>query len=78
MWLTGAVALVLPWVARWALSEPLASWAPWFNGKGLNWLGLVARKPYTEDYVPVFPWLGVMWWDWPAASGCCGIAAAGA
>ena len=23
MWLTGAVALVLPWVARWALSEPL-------------------------------------------------------
>ena len=20
------------------------------------------RKPATEDYVPVLPWLGVMWW----------------
>jgi uncharacterized membrane protein len=27
-----------------------------------NWLGLIGRKPFTEDYVPVVPWLGVMWW----------------
>jgi uncharacterized membrane protein len=32
------------------------------DGPWLNWLGLVTRKPVTEDYVPVLPWLGVMWW----------------
>ena len=31
-----------------------------------NWLGLVSRKPITEDYVPLFPWLGVMWWGMAA------------
>jgi len=30
--------------------------------RALNWIGWIARKPVTEDYVPVFPWLGVMWW----------------
>jgi uncharacterized membrane protein len=25
-------------------------------------VGLVTRKPITEDYVPVLPWLGVMLW----------------
>ena len=33
-----------------------------FNSPWLNWLGLNTRKPVTEDYVPVLPWLGVMWW----------------
>ncbi len=32
------------------------------NARSLNWLGLVSRKPFTEDYVPVLPWLGVLWW----------------
>lgn len=27
-----------------------------------NWLGFISRKPMTEDYVPLLPWLGVMWW----------------
>ncbi|MFN2266717.1 MAG: heparan-alpha-glucosaminide N-acetyltransferase, partial [Desulfonatronovibrio sp.] len=30
-----------------------------FNSKWINWIGFAAQKPYTEDYVPVFPWLGV-------------------
>lgn len=34
--------------------------------KTLNWLGLVSRKPVTEDYVPLLPWLGVMWWGMAA------------
>jgi uncharacterized membrane protein len=32
------------------------------NTAQLNWLGLVTRKPVTEDYVPLLPWLGVIWW----------------
>ena len=62
-----------------------------FNSKALNWLGLVTRKPTTEDYVPMLPWLGVMWWgvaagNWimrqraawlsvPASSGNAGVRA---
>lgn len=63
LWPAGAMAVALPSVAGWALTEgPLAAGAPTFNGYALNWLGLVSRKPFTEDYVPVLPWLGVMWW----------------
>jgi uncharacterized membrane protein len=29
--------------------------APW-----LNWVGLMTFKPATEDYVPLFPWFGVV------------------
>lgn len=62
LWPMGGVALVLPWLAQWALSGPLQPWAGVFNAPFLNWLGLVSLKPYTEDYVPLLPWLGVMWW----------------
>lgn len=62
LWLAGGVALLLPCAAQWALTGPLADWAVYFNARPLNWLGLVSRKPYTEDYVPVLPWLGVLWW----------------
>ena len=31
-----------------------------FNEKYLNWIGLISRKPITEDYVPLVPWLGVL------------------
>lgn len=32
-----------------------------FNQPLLNWTGIVSYKPRTEDYVPLIPWLGVMW-----------------
>jgi uncharacterized membrane protein len=52
LWLLGALAIALP---QWAQHSALdAGW--------INWLGLVTRKPITEDYVPVLPWLGVMLW----------------
>lgn len=52
LWPLGAVAIALPfWVQH-----------PFFDGRFVNWLGLVTRKPITEDYVPVLPWLGVMLW----------------
>ena len=52
LWLLGALALVLPQLVQHA----------WFDTRWTNWIGLVTRKPNTEDYVPVLPWLGVMWW----------------
>lgn len=33
---------------------------PLFNPKYFNWLGFVTEQPATEDYVPLFPWLGVV------------------
>jgi uncharacterized membrane protein len=52
LWPLGALALVLPWV--WQIEA--------FNIKPLAWTGLITRKPVTEDFVPLLPWLGVMLW----------------
>ncbi len=59
------VALALPSLAASHISaQPL--WQ-WLNEPWTNWLGLISRKPITEDYVPLLPWLGVMWLGM-----CCG------
>jgi uncharacterized membrane protein len=42
--------------------------ADFLNSKALNWLGFVTRKPATEDFVPLLPWLGVMWWGMAAGN----------
>ena len=62
LWLAGLLALMLPTLAEYLLDHVWKDAAPWFNGRALNWLGLVTRKPFTEDYVPVFPWIGLVWW----------------
>lgn len=62
LWGAGLIAIAMPPLAHQLLSGALSDIAPLFNGRLLNWLGLVSRKPFTEDYVPVLPWLGVMWW----------------
>ncbi len=52
LWPLGALAIALPrFIAH-----------PFFDSPLLSWLGLVTHKPLTEDYVPLLPWLGVMWW----------------
>ncbi|WP_238947904.1 heparan-alpha-glucosaminide N-acetyltransferase [Caldimonas brevitalea] len=56
LWPLGLVAIVLPQFVQHRFFE-----APW-----INWTGLVTRKPVTEDYVPLLPWLGVMWWGMAA------------
>ena len=60
LWLLGG----LPWLVYWAVPYGHAAWAgfDFLNSPLFNWLGLVSRKPVTEDYVPLVPWLGVMWW----------------
>lgn len=52
LWIAGAVALALPWLVQ----------HPFFDSRWTNWVGLVTRKPVTEDYAPVLPWLGVVLW----------------
>jgi len=52
LWLAGALALLLPRVVQ----------HPLFDTRLTNWVGLVTHRPITEDYVPLLPWLGVMWW----------------
>jgi len=32
-----------------------------FNQPALHWIGLMTYRPATEDYVPLLPWLGVVW-----------------
>ena len=63
LWALGGVAIAMKFMAAYALSTAaLAPWAELLNSPALNWLGLITRKPVTEDYVPLLPWLGVMWW----------------
>jgi uncharacterized membrane protein len=33
---------------------------PAFDNRALGWLGFATVKPRTEDYVPLFPWAGVL------------------
>ena len=52
LWPLGALLVVLPmWVQH-----------PFFDSRLTNWVGLITRKPVTEDFVPLLPWLGVMLW----------------
>lgn len=68
LWLLGALAIASKLIAESLLQTgPWAPWADALNSMRWNWLGWVSHKPVTEDYVPLFPWLGVMWWG--AAAG---------
>ncbi|WP_041675335.1 heparan-alpha-glucosaminide N-acetyltransferase [Ramlibacter tataouinensis] len=64
LWLAGALAIAAKFAASHAHALGVA---PGFlNDAAWNWLGLIGRKPVTEDYVPLLPWLGVMWWGMAA------------
>lgn len=57
LWPAGLACIVLPRVVQ----------HPFFDTRWTNWVGLVTRKPLTEDYVPLLPWLGVVLWGVAAA-----------
>ena len=65
LWLLGTLTVLAGWVAGFVLLP--SALAELLNSRSLNWLGWVTRKPFTEDFVPLIPWLGVMWWG--AAAG---------
>ena len=50
LWPLAAACVALPALWRHPVFD-----APW-----LSWVGVVTRKPITEDWVPVLPWFGVM------------------
>jgi uncharacterized membrane protein len=54
----GSLAIVVPWL--WS--------SPVFDAPSLQWIGFMTHKPFTEDYVPLFPWLGVVLFG--VAAGC--------
>lgn len=64
LWLAGLVSFALFLAAPFVHS----SWAgiDFLNHPAFNWLGFISRKPVTEDYVPLLPWLGVIWWGMAA------------
>ena len=52
LWPLGLILILLPqWLRH-----------PFFDTAWTQWVGLVTRKPVTEDFAPVLPWLGVMLW----------------
>jgi len=57
-WPLGLLAIALPWFVN----------HPFFDSRWTNGVGLVTHLPVTEDYAPVFPWLGVVWWGAAAAA----------
>jgi uncharacterized membrane protein len=66
LWLLGALAIAAPFAAR--VMHASIPGMESFNQPLLNWLGWISRKPVTEDYVPLLPWLGVMWWGMAAGT----------
>lgn len=62
----GAALIAAKFVAEQALGT--GALAELLNQRALNWLGLITRKPFTEDYVPLVPWLGVMLWGYVAGT----------
>ncbi|MEO8545762.1 MAG: heparan-alpha-glucosaminide N-acetyltransferase [Burkholderiaceae bacterium] len=59
LWVSALLALLGAWVAPLLLAG--SSWSDAFNAPMLNWIGIITRKPVTEDYVPLLPWMGVVW-----------------
>ncbi len=64
-----SLMLIRPFATRPALAfaagvAVIAAGIGWtsshFDNRALGWVGFMPTKPVTEDYVPLFPWAGVM------------------
>ena len=64
LWVLGGVAIALKFIAGYA--HGISGSIDFLNYRWFNWLGLIGYKPRTEDYVPLVPWLGVVWWGMAA------------
>ena len=67
LWLLGGLAIASKYIAVYAIADSTnADLIAALNSRSWNWLGVITTKPVTEDYVPLLPWLGVMWWGMAA------------
>jgi uncharacterized membrane protein len=64
LWIAGALVFAIKLIA--APTHIYWAEATFLDERWFNWIGLITRKPITEDYVPLIPWLGVMWWGMAA------------
>jgi uncharacterized membrane protein len=64
LWLPGAIAIAAP-LAAMPVHVAFGN-LHMLNERWLNWIGFISMKPATQDYVPLLPWLGVMWWGMAA------------
>ncbi|QTD47106.1 DUF1624 domain-containing protein [Ottowia testudinis] len=72
-WILGlALVLAGPLLSQWLQAHGSPALSAALQGRWLNWLGVVMEKPFTEDWVPLLPWLGVMLWGVGAAHGWAG------
>ena len=63
LWILGGLSIAIKYIAAYVMNTSgTVEFVDIFNSPALNWLGFITRKPITEDYVPLLPWLGVMWW----------------
>jgi uncharacterized membrane protein len=60
LWPLGLLAIASKFMAIYVISATPS--LQFLNEKGFNVLGWISKLPVTEDYVPIFPWLGLMWW----------------
>ena len=66
--LASILALPFLWLPAWivapvaaaAIALPYVFTSPFFDWPPLWWVGLSATTPVTVDYVPIFPWFGVV------------------
>ena len=65
---SGPVLLALSVLGLICLLLPTWASHPFFDSRWTNWVGLVTRKPITEDYVPLLPWLGMVLWGLAAGA----------
>ena len=66
LWLLGLLAIAMKVIANYV--HGISGNLEFLNKMSLNWLGLISRKPITEDFVPLIPWLGAMWWGMAAGA----------
>ncbi len=60
LWLAGGLAFALFLIATNSMNTE-TKWH-FLNEMPWNVLGIISVKPITEDYVPLLPWMAVMWW----------------
>ncbi|NJM43259.1 MAG: DUF1624 domain-containing protein [Brachymonas sp.] len=68
LWPLGLLAIASKFIALYAVS--MSANLQFLNEKGFNALGWISKLPVTQDFVPIFPWLGLMWWGVAAAHYC--------